>query len=132
MLVDSEGTLRKWVIDTGVFNDRVYFSVPQSDSPQLPFCVLSRIGGSFDAVQHDLCRMQAEIWDTNKMKSSGKARELALRMINANDDPPVKVDNIIIKGFDTDAFFGPVPVSPHPSKAYRYGLTFAAYLQVVP
>lgn len=94
-LPGTNGPMRAWLrLRIPTVSQRVYFTVPQKDAPELPFLVLYRVGGLPDNQQHDNPDFIVECWAVNLKAAEDLAKEVAGSILDAEDEAPVLVDGV--------------------------------------
>lgn len=94
-LPGTNGPMRTWLrTRISTVDDRVYFSVPQKDSPTLPFLVMYRVGGLPDNQQHDNPDFIIECWAENLKAAEDLAKEVAGSILDAEDEAPQVCDGV--------------------------------------
>jgi hypothetical protein len=133
-LPETEGPMRGWLRAnagiSAVVGDRVYFSMPEQDSPQLPCIVFFRVGGLPDEFSQDYPDFIFECWDINKNNASNLATVVASEINDSQWKRPVVVNGIEVCMGTVN--FGPVPSGgTSRAKRYRVDATFQMRRRVV-
>lgn len=126
-LPDTEGAMRSWLrLNTGVstlVGQRVYFAMPEQDTPELPCIVFYRVGGTPDDMQQEYPDFIIEVWARNKHEASNLASIVANEVNASNHRPPVIVDGVKVMAGTVN--FGPIPRGgTDKAKRYRVDTTF--------
>ncbi len=96
-LPGTNGPMRGWLrLRVPAVSNRVHFSVPRQDKPELPFLVMYRVGGLPDGQQHDNPDFIIECWAENLKEAEDLAQAVAGTILDAQDERPVIVDGVVV------------------------------------
>lgn len=77
--MSSEGLLRRWLrAQAFSCGDRVFFTMPETDAPQLPLLTLARTGGAPDEYRRDVMLFRIEVWGSTKFEADALATAVSL------------------------------------------------------
>jgi hypothetical protein len=119
--------MRSWLrLNTSIavrVAQRVYFTMPEQDRPELPCLVFYRVGGSPDSMLQEYPDFIIECWGANKHEASSLASTVAGEIELSNSRPPVIVDGVEVTAGTVN--FGPIPSGGTDwAKRYRVDTSF--------
>lgn len=126
-LPNAEGEMREWLRSFSAITDlvqqRVYFSIPEQDRPELPCIVMYRYGGRPDPHGQDYPAFAIECWGTNKKEASDLALVVAGCIADSVNQAPVDTTNARVLSGQVDS--GPRESGKVSwAKRYRLDATF--------
>ncbi len=126
--MDSEAFIREWTrAKVSIAPERVYFSLPEHDSPDLPLIAISRQGGP-RTIYFDNPYIVWDVWAVNKYAASQLAGQLADAIIHQAFATPFTVAGETIRWEgSSDPTILPLPKLPW---AKRYQVAASVWLRL--